>query len=334
MTTDFEIDKLRNIILQFKLPMAFDVLNCLKQGDQGAPFLVVLNDIPAKINIERIYEFRYGNEGFQLAEFSKMEEDRNGILSHSNVQVWFDAQTFDSDKIDKDVIRLLPEQFIDLSIDYLNKFIKTYRLVTSEYWLRPLIRKDIFNFQYILVDTDNNKEVIHQMIAGHHKVEFNGGKEFQLHDEAENLLRNILMSDIYDFGEEFRLNLNDNLSLGYYNVALVQSVTLFEYFIYFNLKQKLSRTKLDKIKKKEACGCMSGISEVCERGFLEHFGVDFGSTDEFKALKDDALKYRNLIVHGELIESVDKETCEKAVTSVINAQEYLIENVFNEVESG
>jgi len=301
----------------------------MKPSDKGKPFLVVIDDIPAKIHIERIYEYRYRDEGFQLAPFSKIEEDRGGMLSHSNVQVWFDSQTFDSGKIDKSVMRLLPEQFIDLSILYRNKFIKSYKLVTNEYWLRPLILSDIFNVHYVLVDTDGNKEFVEEIMTSPHPVKFNGGKEFQLPAESEDLLRKILLSDSYDFGKEFLLNLSDNLSLGYYNITLVQAVTFFEYFVYSSLKQKLSKTKLDKIKKKEDCGCMVGISEVCERGILEHFDVDFGSTDEFDALKNNALKYRNLIVHGELLESIDKEKCEKAIESVRNAQAYLIQNVFN-----
>ena len=326
---DFNVDKLRNVILQFKIPMAFDVLNCMKPGDNGKPFLVIIDDTPARLHFERIYEYRYKDEGFQLAPFSKIEEDRAGMLSHTNVQVWFDSQTFDSGRIDKSVIRILPEQFIDLSIKYLNKFIQIYKLVTSEYWLRPLIRRDIFNVHYVLVDTDDNKELVEQLITAPHQVRFNGGKEFQLPEETETLLRNMLLSDIYDFGKEFLLNLSDNLSLGYYNISLVQAVTFFEYFVYSSLKQKLSRTKLNKIKKKEPCGCMVGISEVCERGIREYFNIDFGSTSEFKALKNNALKYRNLIVHGELLESIDKKKCEKAIESVRNAQAYLIQNVFN-----
>lgn len=331
--TDFNIDKLRNIILQFRIPMAFDVRNCMKKDDQGTPFIVVLDNTPAKIHIERIYEFRYKDDDIQLAPFSKIEEDRGGTLSHSRVQVWFDSQTFDSGKFDKSLIRLGPDQFIDLSIDYLNKFIKTYKLITNEYWLRPIIQKDIFNIQYILVDTDNNQEVCHELIPRHHPMEFNGGKEFILRDHDEDLLRNVLVSDVYDFGKEFLLNLNDNLSLSYYNITVLQAVTWFEYFVYSHLKHRLSKTKLDKLKRKD-CGCMVGINEVCERGFLEYFSVDFGNTDEFRRLKENALKYRNLIVHGELIEMVDRETCQRALDSVRDAQNYLIENVFIKADSG
>ena len=147
----FNINKLGSIILQFKIPMAFDLLDCMKEEDEGEPFIVVINNIPAKIHIERIYEFRYRDEGFQVAPFSKITENRGGILSHSKVQVWFDRQTFDSGNYDKETFRIMPDQFLDLSIEYLNKFIKIYKNITNEYWLRPIMKEDVFNFNSILV---------------------------------------------------------------------------------------------------------------------------------------------------------------------------------------
>lgn len=325
----FNINKLRNIILQFKIPMAFDLLDCMKKEDEGKPFIVVINNIPAKIHIERIYEFRYRDEGFRVAPFSKITEDRGGMLSHSKVQVWFDRQTFDSGNYKKETFRIMPDQFLDLSIEYLNKFIKLYRNVTNEYWLRPIIKEDVFNINSILIDTDNNQEVVHTLIPSHHNVEFNGGKPFKLDEKVETYFRNSLQSDLYDFRKELLLNIQDNFSLGYYNIALLQSVTAFENFVYSHLKDKLSRTKLDKIKKKEECGCMVGISEVCERGLKEFSEIDFGNTEEFKNLKEKALKYRNPIVHGNLLESIDKDTCEQGINAVQNAINYLYENIFS-----
>ena len=297
----FNINKLGNIILQFKIPMAFDLLDCLKKEDDGKPFIVVINNIPAKIYIERIYEFRYRNEGFQVTPCSKIREDRGGMLSHSKVQVWFDRQTFDSGEYNKETFRIMPDQFLDLSIEYLNKFIKSYRNITNEYWLRPVINEDVFNINSILIDTDNNQEVVHSL-SSHHILELNGGKPFKLDEKVETYFRNSLQSDHYDFRKELLLNIQDNFSLGYYNIALLQSVTALENFVYSHLKDKLSPTKLDKIKKKEECGCMVGISGVCERGLKKYFGIDFGNTEEFKNLKEKALKYRNPIVHGELVE--------------------------------
>ncbi|MDL1976348.1 MAG: hypothetical protein LWX55_16575 [Deltaproteobacteria bacterium] len=326
----FEIEKLRNVIVEYKIPMAFDLQNCIKEGDEGKPFLVVVDNVPARIRIERIYESRYKNEGFQVAPFSKIEEDRGGMLSHSKVQIWFDSQTFNSDRIDKDIIEILPDQFLYLSIEYINKFIKTYKNITNEYWLRSIIKKDIFNVQYVLIDTNNNKGIISILIPSHHTVQFNGGNEFKLNEENEEIFRASLQSNYYNFRQELNLNMLDNFSLGYYDVALLQSVIIFENFIYSNLKTKLSNTKLDKIKKKEDCGCMVGISEICQRGLKEYFDVDFGSTEEFENLKDNALKYRNLIVHGELSENIDKETCEKGLEAVKITIDYLVEKIFHE----
>jgi len=326
----FEIEKLRNVIVEYKIPMAFDLQNCIKEGDEGKPFLVVIDNIPAQIHIERIYEFRYKSESFHVAPFSKIEEDRGGMLSHSKVQIWFDSQIFDSGKIDIDAIRIIPDQFIDISIGYINKFINIYKNITTEYWLRPIIKKDIFNVQYVLVDSNDNMEIVSILIPKHHTVQFNGGEEFKLDKKKEDYFRDCLQSKSYNFRQELILNMLDNFNLGYYNVALLQSVTIFENFMYSNLKIKLSKTKLDKIKKKEDCGCMVGISEVCQTGLKEHFEVDFGNTEEFEKLKNDALKYRNLIVHGELLESIDKETCIKGLKAVENAIEYLFENIFYE----
>jgi len=115
----FEIEKLRNVIVEYKIPKSFDLQNCIKEGDEGKPFLVVIDNIPARISIERIYEFRYKNEGFHVPPFSKMEEDRGGMLSHSKVQIWFDSQTFDSGKIDKDVIRIIEIVLMSLIFNFI-----------------------------------------------------------------------------------------------------------------------------------------------------------------------------------------------------------------------
>jgi len=303
--------------------MAFDVLNCMGADDKGKPFLVVLNEIPARIHIERVYEYRYKDEGFNMAPFSKIEEDRGGMLSHSRVQIWFDSQTFDAVNIKREELLFSSDQFTDISIEYLNKFIKTYRLVTGEYWLRPVIRKDIFNMQYILVDDNNQQNVISIMIPKHHVVKFNGGEEFELNQITDSTLRHILQSDEYDFERDYFLSVQDNFSLGYFNIALVNAVTLFESFVYSQLKKTLSKTKLKKIKKKD-CGCLVGISEVCERGISEYYQVEFGETKEYQNLKEKALKHRNLIVHGEQLENVGEKTCDEAINAVIAARAFLI----------
>jgi hypothetical protein len=324
----FDLANLKNIILQFRIPLAFDVLNSFKKEDAGNPYFVEINNIPAKIHFERIYDFKYKNE-FQIASYSKMQEDRNSLLSYMNAQVWFDKQAFDSEFIKRELILDAGPQFLDLAIQYLNKFINVYKAVTGEYWLRPIVRNDIFSYQYFLVDWAENHVHINHLIPKHHCVQFNGGEEFKLTDSQEHLLRSHLVANEYDIRSELWLDMQNNFSLGYYNIALLQSITAFENLVYSQLKKTLSKTKLDKIKKKADCGCMAGITEVCTQGIKQYYGVNFSNTQEFLDLKNKALKYRNLIVHGEILEQIDQNICESGIEAVIAAENYLISNVFS-----
>ncbi|SMG48189.1 hypothetical protein SAMN05661096_03436 [Marivirga sericea] len=324
----FTIDKLQNVIVQMKLPVSFDVLDSLTKENKGKPYMMQIDNIPAKIHFKRIYDFRYKDD-FEMAPFSKMEEDRSALLSYMQVQVWFDKQMIESSRINKKIITIIPDQFVDIAIEYLNKFINIYRSITNSFWIRNVVLKDVFNYQYLLLDTEGQHQTVTTLIPKHHMIRFNGGKEFELEEKQEDILRHYLLEDYYGFKDDIVSSMLDNFNLGRYNFALIQSATLFENFIYTELKKKLSNTKLDKIKKKPECGCLAGISEVCSRGIKEYFEFDFGATKEWEDVKNYMLKLRNRIVHGELIKSISKNECEKALVAVKASQELLIEKVFN-----
>lgn len=46
------LDKLQNIILEYDLPFALDLKDCMKPDHKGEGFLVFLNDIPAQIRFK------------------------------------------------------------------------------------------------------------------------------------------------------------------------------------------------------------------------------------------------------------------------------------------
>lgn len=323
----FNIDKLKNVIIQLKLPVSFDLLDSFTKEDKGKPYIIQIDNIPAKIHFKRIYDFRYKDD--MGMPFSKMDEDRSALLSYSQIQVWFDHQMIESDRIDKKIISIFPEQFVDISIEYLNKFINIYRSISNSFWIRNVVLKDIFNYQYLLLDTEGQNQIVTTHIPPHHFVEFNGGKEFELEEKDEDLLRYYLLEDYYGFKDDLVSSMMDNFHLGRYNIALIQSATIFENFIYSELSKILNKTKLDKIKKKPECGCMAGISEVCSRGIMEYFKFDFGATKEWDDVNKYMLKFRNKIVHGELIKSISRNECEKAILAVKASQELLLEKAFN-----
>ncbi len=328
--SEFNKEKLRNILIQFRVPFGIDVLNSINEGDVGKPYMVVIDNISAELRFERIYDFRYKNDGADMAPFSKVDEDRSGILSHMKIQIFFDTQIFKRINIDMEMIRISSEPFVDVAIEYVNKFLKAYRDVSEQFWIRNLIKRDIFNYFYYLIDSDENNTSAVTLIPQHNPVRFNGGKEFELENEKDEILRKIVQTDYVSFRNELILNTEDNFNLGNYNIALLQAVMRFENFVYSNLLKKISKTKFNKFKKKD-CGCLIGISEICTSGFKELFDVDFGKTKEFENLKEFAIKYRNKIVHGEIVHDIGQEISSKGINAIGDAENYLIENVFIEL---
>jgi len=328
----FNKKTLKNIIIQFNIPFGIDVLNSIKEGDVGKPYMVVIDKTPVMLRFERIYDFKYKSDGIDMAAFSKIDEDRSGILSYMKIQIHFDTQIFKKVNIDREKILMYSEVFFEVGIEYVNKFLKSYKQNTDQFWIRNVTKKDIFGYIYHLVDSDKNSATTTSSIPKGNPITFNGGKEFKLEDKKDEVLRKLLKTDYNDLREELIYDMQDSFSLGKYNTALLQSVMRFENFVYSNLKlNNISNRKIDNFKRKE-CGCLIGISEVCTKVFKEIFEIDFGETVEFENLKKYALKNRNKIIHGEIIHDIGKEASYNAIKSVGDAEMYLVENVFTELK--
>ena len=136
--SEFNINRLRNVILQMKLPIAFDVLNSLDSNEPGEPYIVVINEIPSRIHFRRIYDFRYKEED-NIAQFSKMDEDRYSLLSYSIVQVGFDDKMIVSTGINIEKLEFHQSLFLNKALNYLNKFIHSYKKVTNSFWLSLIL---------------------------------------------------------------------------------------------------------------------------------------------------------------------------------------------------
>lgn len=320
----FNEEKVKAVVTQMELPISFDVANTLGPEGTNRPYVVVHDGLSCLIHFKRIYETRFHSSIGRIEGTTvKTDQDRLGNYSYSIIQFCFYRDVIDSKRISKEL--LIPVQFKTLSLDCLNTFIHHYKIATGDFWLRPIIEKDVFNFNYIAYDEDDNECQVRGFAGG--VLQFNGGKEFKLEDKQEIELRERLLSDKYDFRSELYYQMIDNYELGNSNNALIQSVTLFENFVYSNIAEQLSRTKMNKFKKKE-CGCLVGISEMCTRGFLELFGFDFESTPEWQNFRDKCLRLRNKIVHGEIIKPITKDQCKIAIDSSMAAQYLLNKDVF------
>jgi hypothetical protein len=313
----FDIERVKNVVIEFTVPFAFDVLNSSKQDHKGKPYLVVINGIPAQLRFERIYNENSTIENFTIAPFSKIESDRRGFISKSKIQVWFDKQMIESLSIEPSLLRIQPGQFYAHAIKYVNKFICDYRMITDTYWMREISSCELMGYLYALIDQDGNESKCWLPI-GSHEVHFNGGNEYELSTEQEDKLRQYLLNDINNLSRELYFGILDNYERMEYNIALIQCATLFEFFVYSELRKRFSNTKMDKMTKKD-CGCHIGIQQVCEVGLKEHVNFDFGATEEFVLLKQHVISVRNKIVHGTRLEMITISECEAAIDATMKA---------------
>ena len=313
----FDANNLRNVVLEFKIPFALDLEDSFDKEDLGKGYKIDIDDVPVMIRTKRNYNENSSLNGAKIAPYSKIEKDRFGILSTTTVQVWFYQQSFNSPRIEKDMIRLMPLQFLPLALEYLNKLIRVYKQVKFESWIPQLTEREILALNCILID--NNREEERVTVTINQPVTFNGGKNFSHTPIEDKLLRNSLVKNDINLQLELVLAADNNFDRMEYNLALIQCAIRFENYVYTYLNGKLSNTKLNNIKKKEPCGCLSGIYEVCTKGILSCFGFDFGNTDEFKAFHEKVLKIRNDLVHGERLDSITKEQCSEAIKATSNA---------------
>jgi len=327
MKNEFNPKKIRNILIQFRIPFSVDTLDSI-DSNEGSPYEVFIDDIPAQLRFRRIYEFKYKSAGADMSPFSKVDQDRNGILSHSEIQIIWDKRVLNKVSIPLNDLWMSSEHFVDLGIEYVNKFLNSYRDISEQFWIKKIVKRNIFNYTYRLFDEDKITNGSQTLIPQHNPVQFNGGKNFNLEEKQDETLRKMLQTNYFSFRNELISDANENYSLGNYNISLLQSVIRFENFVYSQLKNKgFSTSKLNKYKKKE-CDCLIGISEICKNLFQKEFNIDFGSTREFKNLQNFALTIRNKIVHGDLEYQLNQKDCFTGIDAIGCAEKYLIENIF------
>ncbi|MGE5398612.1 MAG: hypothetical protein ACM3MK_13890 [Chitinophagales bacterium] len=317
----FDPEKLKNIIVTFMLNFPLNLKDCYEANDEGEPYLVVIDGNTAKLYVKRHYQCANTFNGAELAPFSRIEQDRYGLMSKTEIQMWFDRQTLDSIILEQSEMYSLNQKIFELTIEYLNNFINKYRRVTRHFWIPSVRENDIISYRYIQLD--QNGETQTSSVICTQSTQFNGGDQFCLSDEQEFALRNQLANNTDDLQDDLRLSIHNNFEQGHYNFAIIQCAILFENWVYSRLNDKLSKTKLKKIEQKDSSGCMSGIFEICTKGLKDVLGLDFGTTNEFNDFHTNVLRIRDELVHGEILEPVSHDQCHKAIVTTLIALQYL-----------
>ena len=327
---EIKYENLRYFIIDFCIPYGLRVPDSDINKYNEKSYIVNIDELPVKINFKIIHDYRYKEDvGFQLKYNKAAKNDRHGLHSYSKVQVWFGEDVFSQKLVDKDWLLSLEnvEILFRLAIDGVNKFIQEYRDLTRDFWIRPLAKYEVPAYTCRILSENGETSF---MKAGNGEIDweyFNKPKIIS-DDDVEKLRVKLLCQD-YPFRAQIYLDALDFQSIEKNNISVLLAVTRFEHFVYSELKSVLSKNKLNKISKREECGCLKGITEVCTRGFLEIFDFDFESSQEWMNLRDNALRVRNKIVHGETDYEISNEDCHAALESVRFAEIYLHNYLFS-----
>lgn len=317
----FDPEKLKNIIVTFMLHFPLDLKDCYEANDEGEPYLVVIDGNPAKLHVKRHYQCANAYNGVEFAPFSLIEQDRYGLMSKTEIQMWFYRPTFDSIIVEQSATYPINQKMFELTIEYLNNFINKYRRITRQFWIPSVRENDIISYKFILLDHNGETEI--SSFTSAQSVQINAGEHFFLSHEQEIAIRNQLTNNRDDLHDDLRLSIHNNFEQGYYNIAIIQCAILFESWVYSRLKVKLSEIQFKTIKNNDNCGYMSGIYEVCTRGLKDVLGLDFGATNEFNDLHTNVLRIRNELVYGETLEPISHNQCHQAIVATLVALQYL-----------
>ncbi|MGR6837927.1 hypothetical protein ACU5DF_02010 [Aliivibrio wodanis] len=212
--------------------------------------------------------------------------------------------------------------------NFLRLFIKQYVQVTEQFWVRPVTETELLSYDIEAILTNMQKSVLKVPIA---EMIDTRPESHYISEDKNNELKVALKKPKNDKVKQLILSA-ENFKLYEENeLAIVQCALAFEMYIYNQLeiaidKSITTKSQVNKHRKKDkkadGCSCHVGIQKICEVGLKKMLDIDFGSTTEFSAMKDNVIRLRNDIVHGNDI-SVDSVTAELAISATKSALEYL-----------
>lgn len=220
-------------VVEFTGPYSFRVPNSIDQEHREAAYSVVLDDIDADL---RLGELGGGRSAFQGDGAANYPRDRHGLLLNQKVQIHLSEDYISSlpDDIEEPVYEHmmlgsrtagLHRRLIEDSVDFYNRFIECYKVVTESFWMRAVIPNEILNFTFRKVE---GGEVIDETNIG-----LSGGM-LQMGtitpQEDGQLRKNLQEENEVTISRRLDLDIQDKMDLGEYTIAVYNSNQLFEFW--------------------------------------------------------------------------------------------------------
>lgn len=175
---------LNNVVVQFDLPFVLRLVDSIRgdsQPDGYEQYVFPIAGIPTMLRFEKKTR---NLRGVHIAT-----EDRRGLLSYSQVQVWVSPHFFERFPVEGNY-RQRADELIDHALESVNRFVEAYRKVSGSFWLRPIRRREVPQFHLVARHQDGSED---RFITG----TLGTGRSLGslLPDEKDQRLRQLLNSE-------------------------------------------------------------------------------------------------------------------------------------------
>lgn len=278
-------------------------------GNEAARFYPSIDGETAELRFKRESVERRGGETFGMAA-----GDRLGNVSYTKVRVG----------IGDDVLAAAPEPsdgqyaltsdlrgrdgwLIEKAVEFLNQFLRVYRVSLEYYWIRPLTPQEIVTFELVSVHEDGDTDARHRKVTpGSLKV-----PDATLDVEQCRML-NALMQDksSVPLTGEIDLDVQDKIDLEEANLAVLNAERFFELWVKnaFEVVASERGWSDDEIADllKKGNGEYEYISNIAGNFIGQHLDFAFSDTKEYDAWKGDTHNVRNAVAHEGYLASVEE----------------------------
>ncbi|MFC7026829.1 hypothetical protein ACFQJ5_03280 [Halomicroarcula sp. GCM10025324] len=299
-----EVTHPEKYVVEFTGPYSFRVPTSMDEEHRDAAYSVVLDEIEAEL---RLGESEGGRSAFEGDGAASFPRDRHGLLLNQKVQIHFSEDYISSlpDDIEEPVYEAvmfgsksagLHKRLIEDSIDFYNRFIECYKVVTESYWMRAVIPNEIVNFTIRKVE---GGEVIDETSIG-----LTGGMlqmgTISPHEDGQ-LRKSLQEENDVTISRQLDLDIRDKMDLGEYTIAVYNSNQLFEFWTrreYTKMLRAQGKTEREAEDRMWHSGNdqyhhIKGIYDMIE----SDVGVDIKDTPEWDLWYTHCRDTRNELIH-------------------------------------
>ncbi|WP_373189616.1 hypothetical protein [Halolamina sp.] len=300
-------------IIEFTGPYSFRVPNSIDEEQREAAYTVVLDDVEAEL---RLGESEGGKSAFKGGGAASFPRDRHGLLLNQTVQIHLSEDYIAAlpegieEPVYEDMIlgsrtTGLHERLINDSVEYYNRFIECYKVVTESYWMRAVIPNEVLNFTIRKV---KDGDIIDETSVG-----LSGGmlQMGTISPEQDGALRkNLQEENNVTMSRQLDLDIQDKMDLGEYTIAVYNSNQLFEFWTrreYLKMLKAKGKTKQEAEDRMWDSGSDQYHHIKTMYDMIESdIGVDIKNTTEWELWYTHCRDTRNELVHeGRRAEEID-----------------------------